>query len=323
MLRYPGTRMFHAPGYLHAGICWRRKVKKALVWGILGSFFFAFTFVLNRSMNLSGGYWLWSAVLRYLFTLPMMFVLLVRGRRYLPVLEDIRKRPCEWILWSTVGFGLFYGPMSLASVYAESWFIASVWQFTIVAGILLTPVFGKKLPVKNLLLSCMILAGIFIMQIPQMDGNGGRSLCVPLAMLLVAAFSYPLGNRKMMEVCGNRFTAIQRVFGMTLCSMPFWILCGTAALLKDGIPSGGQTVQSVCVALFSGVIATVLFFGATDMVKDNPRQLAVIEATQSGEVIFTLLLGILVLHDSIPSATSFLGILLIVAGMILNSLASA
>lgn len=197
MLRYPGTRMFHAPGYLHADICWRRKVKKALVWGILGSFFFAFTFVLNRSMNLSGGYWLWSAVLRYLFTLPMMFALLVRGRRYLPVLEDIRKRPCEWIL------------------------------------------------------------------------------------------------------------------------------CGTAALLKDGIPSGGQTVQSVCVALFSGVIATVLFFGATDMVKDNPRQLAVIEATQSGEVIFTLLLGILVLHDSIPSATSFLGILLIVAGMILNSLASA
>ena len=35
-------------------------------------FFFAFTFVLNRSMDLGGGYWGWSAALRYLFTLPLL-----------------------------------------------------------------------------------------------------------------------------------------------------------------------------------------------------------------------------------------------------------
>lgn len=308
---------------MSGGLIGGEKVKKALVWGILGSLFFAFTFVLNRSMNLSGGYWLWSAVLRYLFTLSMMFVLLVKDRKYLPVLEDIKKSLGVWILWSTVGFGLFYAPLALASVYAESWFIASMWQFTIVAGILLTPFFGRKLPIRNLLLSCVILAGIFIMQIPEMEKDSSRNLSIPLGMLMVAAFSYPLGNRKMMEVCGHRFSAIQRVFGMTLCSMPFWILGGITALLNAGLPSGGQTLQSVCVALFSGVIATVLFFGATDMVKDNPKQLAVIEATQSGEVIFTLLMGILILHDRIPPMISFLGIFLIVVGMILNSLASA
>lgn len=297
-------------------------MKKALIWGILGSFFFAFTFVLNRSMNLSGGYWLWSATLRYLFTLPMMFILLIRNKKYVPVLEDIKKIPGKWLLWSTVGFGLFYAPLTMASAYAESWFTAAVWQFTIVAGILLTPVFGKKLPVKNLLLSFIILVGIFIMQLPQMGKGSGQNMMLPLLMIMVAAFSYPLGNRKMMEICENKFTAIQRVFGMTLCSIPFWILCGVAAFLHAGLPSGGQTMQSLCVALFSGVIATVLFFGATDMVKDNPKQLAVIEATQSGEVIFTLILGVLVLHDTIPSAASFAGIGLIVAGMIFNSLAS-
>lgn len=65
-------------------------------------------------------------------------------------------------------------------------------------------------------------------------------------------------------------------------------------------------------ALFSGVVATVLFFAATDMVRHDPRQLAVIEATQSGEVIFTLIGGVL-----------FLGIAVIVIGMIGNSPSSA
>lgn len=297
-------------------------MKMALSEGILASFFFAFTFVLNRSMNLSGGYWLWSAVLRYLFTLPLMFLLLMKGKKYLPVLHDIKRNPVPWFLWSTVGFGLFYAPLTMASVYAESWFTAAVWQFTIVAGILLTPLFGKKIPVKNLLLSCLILSGIFVMQIPQMGLGGHKNLAMSLFMILVAAFSYPLGNRKMMGVCGQKFTAIQRVFGMTLCSIPFWILCGIVAMTQSGLPSAGQVTQSFFVALFSGVIATVLFFGATDLVKNNPKQLAVIEATQSGEVIFTLILGILVLHDNFPPTVSLIGIGMIVVGMILNSLAS-
>ena len=295
-------------------------MKKALFLGILGSFFFAFTFVLNRSMNLSGGYWLWNAALRYLFTLPIMFILLLKNQKYHPVLRDIKERPIPWLLWSTVGFGLFYAPLSLASVYAESWFTAAAWQFTIIAGILLTPLFGRKLPVKNLLLSCIIIGGIFVMQIPQFRQRGFHGLMVPILAIVVAAFSYPMGNRKMMKVCGDRFSAIQRVFGMTLCSIPFWIICSGVAIFRDGLPSIAQVVQSLCVAIFSGVLATIFFFRATDLVRENPRQLAVIEATQSGEAIFTLLLGVVILHDNIPSTISFIGIILIVSGMILNSL---
>ena len=52
-----------------------RRFLKALLLGIAGSFFFAFTFVLNRSMNLAGGHWLWSASLRYFFTLPILLLL--------------------------------------------------------------------------------------------------------------------------------------------------------------------------------------------------------------------------------------------------------
>ena len=110
---------------------------------------------------------------------------------------------------------------------------------------------------------------------------------------------------------------------MTLCSMPFWLILSAAAYTRVGLPSQGQTLQSVCVALFSGVIATVLFFRATDLVRHDQKKLALIEATQCGEVLFTLLGGILILGDSVPAPVGFAGILLIVAGMVLNSLAAA
>ena len=298
-------------------------MKKSLILGIAGSFFFAFTFILNRSMNLGGGDWMWSAALRYLFTLPMTAVLILPGGGLQKVWTEIKERPVAWFLWSTVGFGLFYAPLTLASVYGESWLVASCWQMTIIAGVLLTPLFGKPIPVKNLLLSLLILLGIFLMQIPNLENLQGRRAAEALIPIVIAAFSYPLGNRKMMEVCENRLNTFQRVFGMTLCSMPFWLILSAAAYGRVGLPSQGQTLQSVCVALFSGVIATVLFFRATDLVRHDQKKLALIEATQCGEVLFTLLGGILILGDSVPAPVGFAGILLIVAGMVLNSLAAA
>ncbi len=295
-------------------------MKKALGYGILASFFFAFTFILNRSMNLGGGYWLWSACLRYLFMLPMLAALVWREHSWPKIQTEILRKPKRWILWSTVGFGLFYMPLTMASIYGESWFVAATWQLTIVAGVLLTPLFGRAVPVKNFLMSCLVLCGIFLLQVPNIRAGAVENILMPLALILVAAFSYPLGNRKMMIL--SDLTTLQRVFGMTLCSMPFWLLCSAVALGRAGLPSGGQVVQSLAVALFSGVIATILFFKATDLVKENPRQLAVIEATQSGEVLFTLLGGILFLGDSAPDVLGLCGIFIVVAGMVGNSLVS-
>ena len=102
--------------------------------------------------------------------------------------------------------------------------------------------------------------------------------------------------------------------------MPFWLLCSAYALLTHGLPSSGQIFQPLSVALFSGVIATLLFFEATSLVRHNPKQLAVVEATQAGEVLFTLLGGILFLHDALPTPAGMLGIGVVVLGMVLNSL---
>lgn len=297
-------------------------MRKAIVYGIMSSFFFAFTFVLNRSMNLAGGYWMWSACLRYLFMLPMLWVVVASRRGTSEVLGEIRRHPAQWILWSTVGFGLFYAPLTMASVYGESWFVAATWQFTIVAGVLLTPLFGKRIPVKNIACSGVILVGIFLLQTANLRSLQLRGMLAALLLIVIAAFSYPLGNRKMMAFCPGSINTIQRVFGMTLCSMPFWVVLAAYAGITHGCPTGGQVAQSFVVALSSGVIATLLFFEATNLVKHNPKQLAVVEATQSGEVLFTLLGGVLVLGDSMPTAMGIFGILLIVAGMVFNSLAA-
>ena len=109
---------------------------------------------------------------------------------------------------------------------------------------------------------------------------------------------------------------------MTLCSLPFWIFLSTFGITTVGLPSDSQVLQSFLVALFSGVIATTLFFKATEIVKGNPHQLAVIEATQSGEVIFTLLGEILILKTTLPTFIGYIGVILVIVGMILNSLFS-
>lgn len=293
---------------------------RALFFGLSASLFFAFTFIFNRSMNLGGGYWLWGAALRYIFMLPILWLIVWKQNRLRETIHEIKEAPARWLLWSTVGFGLFYMPLSMASVYGESWFVAATWQVTIVAGVLLTPLFGKKIPARNLAFSMVILAGIFLLQMSHLKTMKTEGLLAALILIIIAGFSYPLGNRKMLQYSSPEMTTIQRVFGMTLCSMPFWLLCAGYALVTHGLPGSGQLVQSLVIAVFSGVIATLLFFEATNMVRQDLKQLAVIEATQAGEVLFTLLGGILFLGDPMPSAAGFAGILIIVTGMIANSL---
>lgn len=306
---------------------------KAFILGITASFFFAFTFILNQQMNISGGSWLWSSSLRYIFMLPFLFIIMIVKNQLFDILNHIAKKPIQWITWSTIGFGLFYAPLSFASVYGASWLVAGTWQTTIVAGALLSPLFfnsidtengtlktRNKIPKKSLLMSSIILLGIFLMQFEEAKDISLLETFLCIVPVVLAAFAYPLGNRKMMEVCGDKLNTFQRVFGMTLCSMPFWIIISIFATLSAGLPRKDQIIQSLIVAVFSGIIATILFFKATDMVRSNTHNLAVIESTQAGEVIFTLLGGVFIFHDKTPTLIALIGIMLVVIGMILNSI---
>ncbi|MDU3581343.1 DMT family transporter [Clostridium butyricum] len=307
-------------------------MKKAFMLGICASFFFAFTFILNQQMHLSGGSWYWSSSLRYIFMLPMLLIIMISKRQLKEVIIDIRKKPLSWLLWSTIGFGFFYAPLSFASSYGASWLVAGTWQLTIVAGGLMSPLFFKiiktekgivkirnKIPKNSLLISLLILVGIALMYIEEATDISLLNTMLVIIPVIIAAFSYPLGNRKMMEICDSNINTIQRVFGMTLCSIPFWIIISLLGISNSGLPGKSQLIQSFIVAVFSGIIATILFFKATDIVKDNSHNIAIIESTQAGEVVFTLLGGILIFHDTVPTTLSLIGLIIVVLGMILNS----
>jgi drug/metabolite transporter (DMT)-like permease len=309
---------------------------EALGLGIFASFFFAFTFVLNRRMSLQGGSWMWSASLRYLLMLPMLLGLSAARGELTGVLKAIARRPLEWILWSSVGFGLFYSFICAASLFGPSWLLAATWQVTIVAGLLLSPLFFDKIPDgsgfrlvrhripgRALAMASVILLGIGLMQLHEAATISPSSALASAGLVLVAAFSYPLGNRKMMELCEGAVSTEQRVCGMTICSTPFWIVLGATAAVKDGPPGLNQVLQSFLVALFAGVAATLLFFKATDLVREDIKLLAVVESTQSGEVVFTLVGGLLVLGDRAPSPLALAGLGLVVLGMVANALSQA
>lgn len=305
---------------------------QVIVIGILASLFFSFTFILNRLMELSGGSWIWSASLRYLFTVPFLFLLVACRGNFAPLVREMKENIWQWLIWSTVGFGLFYAPLCFAAAYGPAWLVAGTWQITIVAGSLLVPLLYKKVaqngkqekrhavPLREMAISLFILLGVGLIQSRESNNLETSSLLLGLLPVILAAFSYPLGNRKMMLVCDGRLDVYQRVLGMTLASIPFWLLLSVYGLATVGIPGQGQILQSFLVAIFAGIIATVLFFYATDLAKGNPKRLAIVEATQAGEVLFTVIGEVLFLGAPMPIGWPLAGIIVIAIGMILHSI---
>ncbi|UTR10910.1 multidrug resistance efflux transporter family protein [Evansella sp. LMS18] len=305
---------------------------KEILIGIAASMFFAVTFILNRSMELGGGSWLWSSSLRFIFMVPFLVIIVLLRKNLKQLIQEMVKNPLPWLVWSFTGFVLFYGPLTYAAAYGPGWLVAGTWQLTIVAGVLLTPLFYKaipspsgtikvreKIPVLALIFSMIIFSGVMLMQ-----WQHGSNLTWSIALLsilpvVVAAFAYPLGNRKMMELCGARLDTFQRVLGMTLASLPFWLIIGSAGYVTAGLPSSSQMIQAFIVAVCSGVIATTLFFIATDRTKGDQGKLAAVEATQSTQVMFVIIGEVLLLSVPLPNGLALGGLFLIVLGMLLHS----
>lgn len=62
------------------------------------------------------------------------------------------------------------------------------------------------------------------------------------------------------------------------------------------------------------------FFFATDLAKDNLALLGAVEATQAGTMVFTVLGEIIFLNGSLPGGLSLIGMIIIMLGMVANSI---
>jgi drug/metabolite transporter (DMT)-like permease len=308
---------------------------KAVLVGIISSLFFSATFIMNRSMSLEGTSWAWTASLRFILALPFLLLIVAFRKNLGQLFREMAKHPFQWLLWGTLGGVGFYSLLSFAAVYGPSWLTSGTWQITILAGALLSPLFfvtvpttnGSKrvrqaIPFKSLRLSVIILIGVILMQVNQAGHISVKEFLVGFIPVVIAAFLYPLGNRKMMELCQERIDTFQRTLGMVISSLPVAIIFGMYGTATVGLPTGSQFFQALLLALFSGVIASILFFLATDMAKNNMGLLAAVESTQSGAMIFSILGEVILLNGAFPKGLSLIGMILVIIGMIVTSLVS-
>jgi drug/metabolite transporter (DMT)-like permease len=299
----------------------RRRALAALALSLLSALFFTQTYLLNRAIANDGGYWAWTASLRYLITLPLLLALMPWQGGTAPVLRAIRAHPWAWLRCGAIGFVLFYLMLSYAADRGPSWLVAGGFQFTVVAGMLCAPFLYRDarryVPRAALGVGFVVLAGVLLMQFGYAGGID-RSGWILLLCVLAAATLYPLGNRLLLlhlERTGEELNATQRVFGMTLASQPLWLCVAAFAWQQAGVPPWPQVLLAGGVALSAGVVATILFFQATGMVRDNPAALGAAEAMQAAELLITTLLGVAFLQEAWPQGMALWGAALVMLGI--------
>ena len=296
--------------------------------GMLAALFFSSTFVLNRAMSLEGGHWAWTASLRFGYMTVFLcgWILVTRGPGRLAEIAGVFLK--HWLFWiaaGSIGFGVFYSLLCFSASFAPGWIVATTWQVTILATPLVLMVFGRRVPSRGLLFTAFIFSGILLVNIEHGSAAPIGEVLGGAVPVVVAAFAYPLGNQMVWEAklgAGRLIPRIDhdviedslaRVLLLTLGSVPFW--CVLVLLAAPPPPSPGQWVNTAMVALFSGVIATAIFLHARHLCS-HPYELAAVDATQSMEVVFSLVGEIIFLHASFPSPIGAAGAGLTVLGLV-------
>jgi drug/metabolite transporter (DMT)-like permease len=296
----------------------------AVALALLSALFFTSTYVLNRAAALDGGHRAWTASLRYVWTVPLMLPLM-RGR-WTPLWRAMRAHPGAWLLWSGIGFVLFYLTLSYAAASGPAWLVAGTFQLTVVAGMLCGPLLyrdaRRRIPPAALLCGLLAVAGVLAMQFAQAGGRLDRDDWIAMGCVAVSAFAYPLGNRGLLlhlERAGIELDATQRVFGLSLASLPLWLPVIAYAQLDAGPPPLRQVALAAGVALGAGIVATVLFFRATGLVRRDPVALAAAEAMQAAEILFATVIGAAWLGESWPHGAAAFGAGVVVLAIVLFS----
>ncbi len=296
--------------------------------GVLSALFFSSTFILNRAMSLAGGHWAWTSSLRFGYMLIFLAVLLLltQGKKALAQVREVFVQ--HWLFWviaGSIGFGVFYSLITFSAAHASGWVIATTWQTTILATPIVLILFSRKVPTKGILLTLLIFAGILLVNIEQATVTSLQTVFIGAIPVLIAAFAYPIGNQLVWEarlgehkklphiqhpILENGFA---RVLLLTIGSIPFWIIL--LLWTNPPPPSSGQLISTALVALLSGVVATTLFLYARHLCK-QPYEIAAVDATQSMEVIFSLVGEIILLNGALPGSLGIAGIALTVIGLI-------
>lgn len=299
-----------------------RRALSAVGLALLSALFFTLTYVLNRA-SVQAGHWAWTAALRYLWTVPLLLPLMPWQGGVAPVWAALRAHPWAWLRCGAIGFVAFYLLLTWAAASGPSWLVAGSFQFTVIAGMLCAPFLYRdaraRIPRATFAVGAVVFCGVLLLQLGHAEGGLADVPWLALACVLGAAVAFPLGNRLLLlhlERTGEALNATQRVFGMTLASQPLWWLVAVFAWYEAGPPGATQVWLAAAIALGAGVIASILFFQATGMVRDVPAALGAVEAMQAAELLFATVLGVWWLHETWPRGISLAGAALVVLGIL-------
>ena len=327
---------------------------KMIVWGLIASAFFSTSFVLYQLMSVQGGHWFWSASFRcfFMWLLLSVFILLQNKLNPSKLLALCKLFASHWQFWCvTGGIGLgTYGLLAFAADYAEGWVIAATYLFTVVASLVVLSFFGQSFQKKVIVYSVIVFIGVVLANVGEglrhstSQGTDWHALLLFGALpAFIASFCFPLGNqliwqagqpkggtthsnnimsnetrkllKKVPQVTSPLLSnPLHKVWLMSLGSLPMWLVLGV--MVQPPAPSVSQMTISFLVALMAGVLGTTTFLHARSLAK-QPQQLAAVDATQGSEIIFALLGGMLLLHTPMPSGLSFVGIALVIIGLVL------
>lgn len=294
--------------------------------GLLSGLFFSSTFVLNRLMSLEGGHWIWSACLRYVFTVLflLMVIRLFQGRK--TVYDLLKLFRAHWLFWTiagSIGCGCFYALLCFSADYAPAWVIAATWQLTIIASLFVLMLFGRVFPKRVWFFSTMVVVGVGLINTSHIITFHFIEFAKGAFPVLLAAFCYPFGNQLVWESKhGHKHfpkidsplldNAFNKVLLLSLGSLPFWLLL--VVFITPPPPSLAQVLNTSLVAILSGLVATTLFLLARHRAH-RPSELAAVDATQSSEVIFALIGEMLILGTAYPTMQAWVGMVLVFSGL--------
>jgi drug/metabolite transporter (DMT)-like permease len=156
--------------------------------GILSGLFFSSTFILNRLMSLEGGHWVWSACLRYAYMILFLTALIsiFQGVRATGRLWRLFVRHRTfWVISGSIGFGGFYSLICFSADHAPGWVVATTWQLTILASLVILMCFGRSFPRRIWLFSSIVFLGVLMVNVSHADITSANAL-------LMAVFPYCL-----------------------------------------------------------------------------------------------------------------------------------
>jgi len=295
--------------------------------GLLAALFFSSTFLINRYIAMDGGHWFWSATLRYIYMLVFLTFgfIVFKGFEYLKILVlEFFEHFLFWCIAGSIGFGIFYASICYVADSSPAWVVATTWQFTIIASLFILSFFGQNISKLTWALMVVMFMGICLINYSFITIEDIKSQIFSVGLIIIASFAYPIGNQLVWEVKNGRKSLpnirkdilkniFSKVFLLSLGSLPFWLVL--SIFFEVGVPSYNQYICMIFVAIFSGITATSLFLYARSKA-NSPTTIALTDATQSGEVLFTLIVEIIIFGALIPTSIGIVGVLLVVLGLV-------